>query len=471
MRTFKRLKWYDYVILFIIASIILLVSIINSSNYLLPLLLIIWLFGLVYSFSNYKECSALLYFLISFYIFLIGREVAFHYFNLPKYYVYLMQYDRETYCCMLISLLFILFGYSIKVKNRNGLFLSYFSKDLNSRAYSNAFEIVFYICYLCTLIQLSGNVANVFRYGYVESYSAENIDQNGSGIIQYISAFRMTAYCFFLASFAGKKKTWTAIIFMEVYSVLSLLGGSRFSFIAINLLNLIYLSLRDQKDGKWLPKRLKLKIVIVMPFVFVFLVALDSIRLGKSFAFSNLYNTIINFFDQLGGSVNCIKRVFYYKKDLSDLSFVSFSNFRSIVFENVFMRKLFKVTSYTGNSYEHAMFGHSLMHRLSYYEYGKEYLTGRGVGSSYIAELFHDFGYIGIALGSFLYGYILKKIDNINFRNRIQSGVLLTICYDLLHAPRGSFDGALNSLISLYSLLAFLVTWVLYKLIKTSANH
>ena len=47
------------------------------------------------------------------------------------------------------------------------------------------------------------------------------------------------------------------------------------------------------------------------------------------------------------------------------------------------------------------------------------YLSGRGVGTSYIAELYADFGVIGVIVGGLCFGIILKNISTIDFKNPI----------------------------------------------------
>ncbi len=91
------------------------------------------------------------------------------------------------------------------------------------------------------------------------------------------------------------------------------------------------------------------------------------------------------------------------------MNFVSLHNTKSVLFENAILRKMLDIRVYNGNSIENALYGHSLAHRLSYLEYGDYYLQGHGVGSCYIAELYHDFGVIGVMAGNYIYGYILRK--------------------------------------------------------------
>ena len=172
----------------------------------------------------------------------------------------------------------------------------------------------------------------------------------------------------------------------------------------------IYYVIKNRIKGKNIAKKYFIYIILILPVLFIFLAWLDNIRSGNVTNDSSYLLKIRDFFDQQGGSINVIKRVRYYEEELRDMSFVSLNNIRANLGENILARKIFNVTSYTGNSLEHALKGHSLAHRLSWYEYGSYYLQGHGVGSCYIAELYKDGGAFAVAIGSAIYGYLLKRI-------------------------------------------------------------
>lgn len=68
------------------------------------------------------------------------------------------------------------------------------------------------------------------------------------------------------------------------------------------------------------------------------------------------------------------------------------------------------------------------------------YLAGRGTGSSYIAELYQDFGYTGIILGNILYSFLLARIaKNEDNDSLLKKSIKFMIITQLLWAPRGSF--------------------------------
>ena len=326
-------------------------------------------------------------------------------------------------------------------------------------------EYVFFVCYVFLIITVFSQIILVKRVGYLASYMEETT-ANVPSIVAYIAAFTPVIFCIFLATCPSKKRAMLPMGLYEIYAVLTIFTGKRYPFIAISMLIIIYLTIRNKSEKGWINRKMIILIVIAIPFLMVLLTAYDSIRIGETFRFTSLKDSIIDFFDSQGGSINVIKRVKYYEKDLEDLYLTSFENTKTVLFENSIMRKLTGATVYNGNSIERAMNGNSLMHRLSYYSYGNAYLNGRGVGSCYIAELYHDFGYCGIFFGSIFYGWLIRCVSNIKFTHYIKDGILLAIMYYILLAPRGNFDGFVGNIFSLNSILGICITYIIVRMVE-----
>ena len=78
-----------------------------------------------------------------------------------------------------------------------------------------------------------------------------------------------------------------------------------------------------------------------------------------------------------------------------------------------------KAFEHTTNSVELAIDSNSYAHNLSYLVLNKEYLKGHGIGSSYIMELYTDYGMIGVFLLSLLLGmlFIAMPASSLSFKN------------------------------------------------------
>lgn len=455
-----KLKSNMILLLALLYSVVIISTIYNEASFGLMLVLLLWLYLFILAVNNIKRSIGLFCFLIAFFVFLLGREICFQYLSVEVYYKYLEKENAFTYVCLGVSLIGIFIGTNLKsVKNKR---VSKIEENVSSQNIQRVTEYLFIFCYIFLMISVLAQIVLVRRIGYLASYTDEAVS-NVPGFINYIAAFTPVIFCIFLATCPTKKRALLPMGMYEIYAVLTVFTGKRYPFIAISMLILIYMTIRNRSEKGWINKKLIYLLIISLPVLLVFMAAYDSIRIGEAFKFTNLKSTIIDFFDSQGGSVNVIKRVKYYENDLKDLFLTSFENTRTALFSNVIMRRLTGVTVYYGNSIERAMKGNSLMHRLSYYSYGNAYLAGRGVGSCYIAELYHDFGYLGILLGSVFYGWLIQKISNLKFSHYIRDGILLATMYYLLLAPRGNFDGFVGGIFSLYSILGIFTTYIIVK--------
>ena len=439
--------------------------------------LIVWFSLIVYTFGDLKKHFVFLCFMISFFVFLLGREFCYNFMGLDKYYRYLEPYNDITFFLLIISMICLFLGYRFadsRLGKRECLIGRSRDKHVKSTAdmsddrswrFRMASMVAFYFCFACSMVDVYMQIRQVRSTGYVESYMAANA--SSSGVFSYFATFTVIALSIYLVTMPKKKWGILALGCFEFYGVLTMLTGHRYTFIAISMYVMVYIVYRQRIESDWISKKMVVLIVVAIPFVLVLMNMINTIRNGDvGDSGGGLVRSAVSFMDQQGGSVNCVKRVFFYEDRISDLHLTSFSNTRTVLFENALVRKLFDVKAYTGNSAENAMFGHYLSHRLSYLEYGNYYFQGHGVGSCYIAELFHDFGYVGVILGSLVYGYLLRMITDIGTGRFFRDGLLLAVQYFIYLSPRGDFDGMIYGLFNLMCILGLIGVWVLAHILK-----
>ena len=466
----QMIKPKTFILLWIVLLIEVLLTILCGAPALLMIVVALWSTLFVINANDISRNISTLCFLLSFYVFLIGREVCFYYLKVEIYYKYLTSENTFAYLCLIISLIGVWFGKTIERKNES-------TKDTIQTAYNyndtlfirKISKIIFYFCFVFQTLATILQIIYVRSVGYIESYSEEAGGAGIPAVISYLGAFMPIAFCLFIATKPPKDVARFPIILYEVYAILTVFSGRRYPFVAISLLLLVYMVFRNREERGWITRRMIVFVSVMSPILIMFLTAYDSIRTGESFSFNGIINTIVGFFDSQGGSINVIKRVAYYAEDIADLKWCSFDSTRTLLFENLISRHLNNATVFSGNSVEHALKGHSLAHRLSYYTYGNGYLLGRGTGSCFIAELVHDFGYIGVFVGSFVYGKFLKYIDSMSFSHPFKDGIVFAIFYYILLAPRGGFDGFVGNVFGIYSLLGYAIIFVIVNIMKR--NH
>lgn len=455
---------------FVALSIVIVFSILEHVSFPFAALVCLWILLFNFSIVKARQAPFLMCFLISFFVFLLGRQICFHYLHIEQVYPFLDQTNDYAYVNMIISLLGISTGLFLSsptfrrmfgIKDDNAIYAAITRKVNCTREYRKACIIVFWVCYMATIIGALMQIRFVQSVGYLESYTD---DAGGAGIptvISYLSRFTLIALSLYLATKPSKKQAIVPLLAYELYACLSLLTGQRYPFIGISMYILIYLLIRSRHERQWFKTKYFVFIILSVPLLMIFLAAYDSIRVGKAFSFMNVGNSIQDFFIQQGGSVNVIRRTIYNADQLKDMNLVSLHGTYSALFENGISKRLFHITTYGGNSIERAFGTNDLAHRLSYIAYGDEYLAGRGTGTSYIAELFHDFGLVGVFGGGVIYGLIFGKVDHIVFSHKIWDGLRLAMIYYLLLAPRGGFDSFIGNVFTIYSLLGFLMVFLL----------
>lgn len=338
------------------------------------------------------------------------------------------------------------------------------------RSITKIFYLATYIFYLYVVIDKALFVINNSYYEYYINY-----ERNIPFIIVAIAA--MTPYFFylFLATLPSKKKAMPMFILQIIYAILSLFTGRRTDFVLNMLFIVIYIIFRhyyNKGEEEWIKKKQVVIAIILSPFFLVGLFLFNYLRFGKPISGFAFLEILLGFFQQQGFSSSVIRLGLYHQDVLRDDTYYSFFGlvkfFRTNTLMNLFYNPQYDF-SYVGNNVGLALKGNSLAHTLSYYTL-KGYLSGSGVGSCYIAELYHDFGYLGISIGNIIYGAIITIINSLWMRVKKYSVWVTAIGFSLiesfLKAPRWNFDIIFTYFLDLGMWSAFLGVFVWYKFLK-----
>lgn len=102
---------------------------------------------------------------------------------------------------------------------------------------------------------------------------------------------------------------------------------------------------------------------------------------------------------------------------------------------------------------------------------GDLYFAGRGPGSCYVAELFFDYGYVGVALGSLLYGCIFSQLLEISNDKFFKRAIIFVSINQLLWATRAGFVDFLSFLLAPTTLVLFAFTFLIPKYLVKNRSH
>ena len=261
-----------------------------------------------------------------------------------------------------------------------------------------------------------------------------------------------------------KKECKNPLVLYGIYAILGFLIGQRGALVYRAIFILAYLIYRNSTDAtkeKWISKKMIRYIIISLPLLIVALQLYGYIREGRKMEFSSVGPSIIDFFSSIGNSSKVIKAGYDYRASFKVFKFYSLGDTL-----NYFKySKLFYLFN-GGNALKtqtisYALNSHSFDSIISYLIMKRDYLAGHGAGSSYIACLFADFGYIGIIIGSFLYGILFKIISNLDKQRWIATAMKLYSFLFLIKAPRGSYDCFIGAIVNVTFWFTILVIYVI----------
>lgn len=414
--------------------------------------IIIWTSLVFYSIKNLNDNSALLAFLIGFFNFLMGRQILE---RLNMHTVELVfSEDLNIHAERLICLSLLCFTIGVilfrKVK---------FVIGRHKRRYSDATEIAiikyvsrtfFLLTFPFNMLNVIDAAAYVLRYGYLAYYTSYSYSL--PYIARKLADISIVAFWIYMATMPRKRECRLEIGLYLLYLVTTLFTGKRYPFVSGMLIFFVYATYRNSRPGdefeKWYKKRTIIMIVLAMPFLVGILSIFNDIRFGKEITNSSIIDAITSFVYQQGGSINFIKRAELYKMQLPENKLYMFGNIIRILKQNAIGRILGS-RSYSGNTVDNALYGNSMAHALSYIVLKKAYLEGNGLGSCFIAEAYHDFGYFGVAFVSLFYGYIFSNWFRFSNNNIWGNAVKFLVLRELILAPRGSVDGFVGRLLDI----------------------
>lgn len=436
----------------------ILFFLIVQSDFIISGLFLVWANITVYAVRDLKSKGMLFAFCVAFFSFLMGRHLLSYYFNYEVE-VFSEEINTHAELCILLSLLTVFFSYIFfYVRNRRKNKQSHAEYVLPDRYIKiiRKYSLrIFWVAFVFSVIYAIFIVVLVHTIGYLASYTVEGKEMmRGNYLLLTLNRIEQAlpvAFCCYLATFPERKSCNKICMFYFLYLALTLLGGQRGPFILGTLFLMIYYFYRNKREGEiWIKKSWIRMGLIAFPFLLVGLGIFSKIRTGDKIEFSNVGDSIVDFVYNNGVSVNVIKRSYELDSRLRSDRFYSLHFLHDGVFGLVFG------SDGAGNNADKATEGYHLAHALPYLMFRDKYLEGAGTGTSYIAELYHDFGYIGIVLGNVIYGFLLASLAKLDKNKPFNTSVKLLIITRLLWAPRGGF----TEFITILSLSATIFIYV-----------
>lgn len=418
MSRLKRYGMVECLYILIISMLILIGRVIESFELITICVFALFILNTFYCLHNLKNRYTLMFFSFSIFLFLIGRPLfrVLGFGDDVEWYDYGNDYSLEAISLVFLSLLCLIVGQIIGENFFYKRIIARYKYPPNViariRSYS---EFLFYVCAIFKGIVELERLVYMIGKNYTEIYVG--FSSRLPLFIHGIAGFMVYFFCIYLSTFPDKKNVLKKFVIYIGLSIPWLIIGARSFFVSSLAFISVYYCLRQYTDvgDSWINDKEKRIALIFLPVVIIGLGAFNYVRDNNTdFELAGL-SIIIDFIIKQGVTFNTVCLGIENADEIKGLGekLYVFGPFYDYVKYGVLGQMLFNNSGLpNGNSLEMISYGNSMAHDLSYITRG-DYLQGHGFGSSYIFELFFEYGYCGVAFFNILLGYIFSIVNRI----------------------------------------------------------
>lgn len=425
----------------------------NSIQVLLFTVLLVLFSSILYTFNNLRYYIIHLLFYITIFIFLVSRPTI-DYFKNGVLNTYQVDAYRFAFISVIISLVGLAIG-GFLVSKKERVINNYNKNEerKNWVSYIRKTSLsVFIVSYPFYLIRLVERLIYRMNFSYYEYYA--NFKSELPYFTYILSTFVVYAMCIYLAT-KPKKFYSTLVLGAFVFAnVINLLVGTRNPFVLSVIFAFLYYFIRNQEEkDKWIGLKEKLVLYIGTPLMMVAMGLLNYVRDDAEINKTGIFDILLDFIYKQGTSFGVLTRGYLYESNLPIKEFRNYT-FSPIIeyFSKGNLAILFGGKPFTAsnNSVELALQSDRYPHNISYIVMKEEYLEGHGIGSSYIMEIYTDYGLTGVFLFSTLLGILFILMMRIAYSGKILLfGMTLLVLNNLFFMPRSSFSESFFSLFTM----------------------
>ncbi|QCS53923.1 O-antigen polysaccharide polymerase Wzy family protein [Priestia flexa] len=464
------LKVFRYTTLFLSISIFLISLINTNKDLLLISISSLFVHNMLFAFERFNERIIFFAFNATFFTFLAGRPILKTFIGYQDYYndnTYGLDFYDENiiwniFLILFMSLLFIFLGYILVDRNKVNINpslnnSSHMFKDINVAYIAYVSKLFFFITYIFNALVLIDKARFSNSVGYTELYAMYTSSFPGWFI--KLSEMCPAAFFIYLGTLPTKKKSAIPILLYLSLGVLSLIVGQRNTFVLNILIVLVYLCLRNLTDNnaKWFGKKEIIACISAFPILILILNAVSYYRADNSVKEFSIIKGVTEFFYSQGASINLIGYSQTLASQMPDGRVYSLGRIIDFINNNAVTQILFDIPVYKPQTLESALYANSFADTVSYILSPNRYLAGWGYGSSYVAELYKDFGYYGIIIGSLLLGIVLALMPKLFVKGVLGAWAALSMTRLLLYSPRDTLASFLVTSFSLINILTVIL--------------
>lgn len=431
MKKFKQMKKEALICIVSILLSIISMFLVSEKGMSIAILIVI----LLSYYMSFRDIDKnIIFFLFNtFLIFFVSGKVIIDGIFFEAFSGFTSNIKMHSLLCIYLSHLSLYLGYKYFTK-KSKLYINNEIKHIKYDNYKIVYKILvitFFLSSLAFSLSVIEKILFVNNNGYLELYT--NFSTLLPNLIIRLSNLFYLSF-FALINFPLKKIKYIVCLIFVILSFLTIFTGQR-SHIALNLIVFLFIIIIQNKDllKRFITKR---SIICLMIFSFLFLAILQSVqsyRVNGYIAIKD-FNPISLIYNQ-GYTSNVIAYEKLVENEL-DNSFYTLATVKETFRNNPIVKKIFNFPTYQGNTLEIVENQSYLSYDLSYLILQQNYLKGEGIGTSYIAEIYHDFSYLGLCIFGFVCAYLCILFNNYyKFNFFIATLMLISLKY-FLFLPR-----------------------------------
>lgn len=309
-------------------------------------------------------------------------------------------------------------------------------------ALRHASLVAYGVCFLGAAVYGVQLLSYMNGLTYLDFYLTSSSEYTSS-FVSSLANLSPAALCCYLATMPRRSSATVALLANILTTLPRLLIGARVDFVMAALFLVLYYMLRNARDGRgsWIGKKEVALALLLVPIGIAGLGAINFIRGGIEYEESGLLFQLTDPLYSQGVTFKVLEYGYEVQPQISALGFKFFSLGPLIgTITQGFIGQLFLGCDLLPevNSVELALRGTSYSHTMSYFAHSN-YLGGQGYGSSYILELYADFGWGGIIVGSIFLGVLFTAAAGWVGKGWLSTAIILMGARRVFFMPRGEF--------------------------------
>lgn len=441
---FKIAKYFLFAISFILFAIGVIIV---NNCFMLVGVNVLFLTCVLDELINVKKSFFVIVFYGVLWVFLISRPTIAM-FKGMDWYTHSEKGLMWSLVSIFISILFIyigsFFGKKYIEKKSNNKTEKIENKDNNffkkNKKYIQIISlIVFAISYICKFYIECDKLKFMMNKNYEQFYTSYVC--NVPGVITWISGLLITSLIIYLLTHPKKIDTYFILLLYMILYIPMLIIGERGSIVSAFIFIVLYIVYRNihEPEEKWITKKMIIAFCGFMVVAILLLGIYNYLRSKEDVPSFNPFSIILDFFYKQGITYEVLNIGYEAIDKLpnKDERNYTFGGFIDYFKYNKISQKIFGTVPFEeGNNERKALESNSFSHAMSYATRGNEYIDGAGWGSSYLLEVYTDYGFIGVIIINLCIGFYLNVFIRIIEKNNIFSIIVLQSLTQLFLMPR-----------------------------------